>query len=69
MLVLVVLIVMDGLFHNSDCAVDLVNRGRTSTVCPEGFNNTNSMFNHILLTSCDTLAENSISIVVYLIIT
>lgn len=40
MLVLVVLIVMDGLFHNSGCAGDLVNRDRTSTVCPEGFSNT-----------------------------
>lgn len=69
MLVVVVQIVMDGLFHNSDCADDLVNRDRTSTVCPEGFSNTKSIVNHILLTSCDALAENSIFIIVYLLIT
>jgi hypothetical protein len=42
-LVYVVLIVMDGLFHNSNCAGALVNRDRTSTVCPEGFSNTRSI--------------------------
>jgi len=68
-LVLVVLIVMDGLFQSSGCAGDLVNRDRTSTVCPEGFSNTRSIINHILLTSCDALAEHSISIIVYLLIT
>jgi len=65
-LVHVVLIVMDGLFHNSNCAGALVNRDRTSTVCPEGFSNTRSIVNHILLTSCDALAEHSIYIIVYL---
>lgn len=40
MFVLVVLIVTDGLLHNSNCAVVLVNRDRTNTVCPEEFNNT-----------------------------
>lgn len=69
MFVLVVLIVMDGLFHNSNCAGVLVNRGKTSTVCREGFSNTKSIVNHILRTSCDALAEHSIYIIVYLLIT
>jgi len=67
-LVLVVLIVTDGLLHNSNCAGFLVNRYRNSTVCPEGFNNTKSTVIHILLTSCDALAEHSIYILVYLLI-
>jgi len=66
-LVLVVLIVTEGLFHNSNCAGILVNRDRTSTVCPEGFSNTKSIVNHFLLISCDALAEHSIYIIVYLL--
>lgn len=69
MLVLVVLIVTDGLLHNSNCVGVLVYRDKTSTVCPEGFSNTKSIVNHILLTSCDALAEYSIYMIDYLNIT
>ena len=67
--VLLTIFFLHHVMHNSNCAGVLVNGDKTNTVCPEGFSNTKSIVNHILLASCDALAEHIIYIIVYLLIT